>query len=272
MRIRIDDDFDLEKIRDSGQCFRVEPFEDGTYRFISSNQYLYIRRSSPGYYQVKCRRGAWDKFWRVYFDLDRNYHIIRSHIPASDPFLQAAAQAGRGIRILRQDPWEMLITFIISQRKNIPAIRKAVNQLARKYGKPIDTGREVIYSFPTARDLARAGHNGLAGCSLGYRLPYIECAIDMVRSGKLDLTRLEGLPLDEIKEALKTVQGVGDKVAGCIALFGYGRTDAAPVDVWISRVIKENYGGIDPFTAYGQEAGIMQQYAFYYIQHVLRQA
>lgn len=172
--------------------------------------------------------------------------------------------AGAGIRILRQDAWEMLVTFIISQRKNIPAIQACVETLCTRYGAPLlQPGGNVLYAFPTAQALAAAGEQALRDCALGYRAPYVLAAAQAVAAGALDLAALETLPDARLLEALMQQHGVGIKVANCVALFAYGRMECAPVDVWIQRVIDQHYAGQNPFPAYGN-AGILQQWMFYF--------
>lgn len=263
MQVTISDDFDLQKIADSGQCFRVRDFGDGMFRFITGSDVLYIRKLSRARYEVSCPDEVWRRVWVPYFDLERNYLRIRQAIPASDPYMRSAARGGRGIRVLRQDPWETLVTFIISQRKSIPAIKASVELLARRFGEIITTLYETLYTFPSASQLEKASDQNLADCKLGYRLSYVKDAIAKVLSGSLDLLALSGLPDADIFNALKTVRGVGDKVASCVCLFSYGRTGVAPVDTWIHKIIAREYGGVDPFPAYGEVAGILQQYAFY---------
>lgn len=185
---------------------------------------------------------------------------------AASDFLRNAEQAGRGIRILRQDPWEMLITFIISQRKNMPAIASAVEKLSGLYGHHIRNQQAELFSFPTPEELNRASKNDLRDAGLGYRAPYVRDATDKVLSGQLDLKEMQKLNDQALFEKLMTVKGVGKKVANCICLFGFGRTGRAPVDVWIDRAI-ERCGGKDPFPEFGEYAGIMQQYVFYYMTH-----
>ena len=171
---------------------------------------------------------------------------------------------GAGIRILRQDAWEMLVTFIISQRKNIPAIQACVETLCTRYGAPLlQSGGNVLYAFPTAQALAAAGEQALRDCALGYRAPYVLAAAQAVAAGTLDLAALETLPDARLLEALMQQHGVGIKVANCVALFAYGRMECAPVDVWIQRVIDQHYAGQNPFPAYGN-AGILQQWMFYF--------
>lgn len=313
--ITINDDFDLWKITYSGQCFRPIRLGDGTYRFIIGSHVLYIRKApdaevsasgklpdtSPSAtastshsnvqaaisYEISCSLSEWQTIWIPYFDLEASYSTIRASLPASDQYIFNAATVGQGIRILRQEPFEMLISFIISQRKSIPAIRSSVEKLCKHFGSPISTlprdlsetvdgcsgqhnDAEILYTFPTREELSRASQTELAECGLGYRLPYILDATERVMDGRLDLTALSTLPDDELLQRLKEVYGVGNKVANCIALFGYHRTALAPVDTWIARVIKEEYNGINPFPKYGDYAGLMQQYVFYCASNLIK--
>lgn len=264
MQIYILDDFDLRKIAHSGQCFRIREFEDGTFRFITRGEVLYIKELSRKIFEVNCSAEVWKHTWIPYFNLERNYSHIREEIPDSDTYMQQAAKKGQGIRILRQDPWEVLVTFIISQRKSIPAIKNSVELLANRFGEAISTPYETLYTFPTILQLANVDDQGLVECKLGYRTPYVKDAVTKVMSGNVDLVSLSGLSDIEILNILKTIRGVGDKVANCICLFSYGRIGVAPVDTWIYKIIVQEYGGVNPFPSYGEYAGIMQQYAFYY--------
>lgn len=267
MEVHISDLFDLEKIADCGQCFRAVPLGGGAYRFISGAQVLYIRRISGEVYDVSCGPDIWTRFWSPYFDLDRNYRALEKAIPAEDVFLRRAARAGAGIRILRQDPWETLVTFIISQRKSIPAIRSVVEALCGRYGTELRTPTEALRLFPTAAQLKDVRAEDYMACKAGYRAPYLCDAVRQVLSGSLDLTAIASLPDEALLAALQQVRGVGVKVASCVALFAYGRTACAPVDTWISRIIRQEYRGRAPFPRYGDGAGIMQQYFFYYALH-----
>ena len=272
MIITIKDDFSLDKIIDCGQCFRARRMEDGTFRFICRGHLLYIKRKSETKYDASCERDEWDSVWRSYFDMGRDYSSIGRDISDDLPhgdFMRAAVRLGRGIRVLRQDAWEMLITFIISQRKNIPAITQCVEMLSSRYGRKIISppkDNEEIFSFPLVEDMAKVPEKELRDCSLGYRAPYIADASERVASGKLDLAAIEKLDDDELFDALMSVKGVGKKVANCVMLFGYGRTSRVPVDVWIARAL-EICEGEDPFAPFGEDAGIMQQYVFYYMKH-----
>lgn len=265
MTVQIGDDFDLDKILESGQCFRPRKQADGWYRFVSGQRLLYLRPQGGGAYAVRCEPGQWESFWHGYFDLDRSYAALRGRLDGRDGFLQRAMEYGRGIRVLRQDEWEMLTTFIVSQRKSIPAIRTAVELLAERFGKPLGTDAEgTVYAFPTPESLCRAGEQALQQCGLGYRTRYVLHAAQQAADGTLNMKALEALPDEALFARLMELDGVGKKVANCVCLFGYGRVGRVPVDVWIDRLIREEFGGHDPFPQFGQEAGIVQQYLFFY--------
>lgn len=297
--VYIDDDFDPEKIMLSGQCFRVARIDapplrtsdahkhnpsDGQdegeedrwsdcaksqspiYRFIADDKVLYIQQSGEKRYRISCPLDEWNGFWHNYFDLDRSYAEIRARCMGKDPFIDEAMDYGSGLRILKQDPWEMLITFIISQRKNIPAITSSVEKISNTFGKPLATDFEPgLHAFPAPKDLALASENALNDCSLGYRTPYICDAIRKVKAKELDLDAISSLDSDSLLNELMGVKGVGPKVANCIALFGYGRLENVPIDVWIARAIEERSNGGDLFGQFGENAGIIQQYVFYYM-------
>ncbi len=260
----IKDDFDLDKIAASGQCFRTRRFADGGYRFICQDQILYIRPAGQDRFAVSCSEADWQHVWTAYFDLEQNYRKIRQKEQGKNEFVDAAMDFGRGIRVLRQEPWETLLTFLISQRKNIPAISKAVEALSSGYGPVITTTYETLHAFPSPAALAGVTEENLRDCGLGYRAPYVLDAVRRVLSGDLDLKVLASLSDEELLAQLKSVRGVGKKVAGCVALFAYGRMDCVPVDVWISRAIEEDCKGTSPFSLYPGDAGIIQQYIFYY--------
>ena len=268
MLIQINDDFDIKKIADSGQCFRMQQLPNGKYRAISGNEVAYIEEAAEGGWNFECTQTAYDCVWYDYFDLGRNYAAIRNGVPDTDPFMRHAGAFGKGIRILRQDAWESLVTFIISQRKSIPAIKKAVEILAVRYGRKITTPYEEVYTFPRASDMAHVSVEDFKACGLGYRASYVADAVNKVLTRQVDLEALNTMSNADILEALKRTHGVGDKVANCVLLFGYGRVDCAPVDVWILRAIEDYYHGVSPFENYGPTAGVLQQYMFYYIRNL----
>lgn len=263
-KIEIKDDFDLKKIAESGQCFRPCEVETGIYRFIYRDNILFIENTRNHEYEISCDEDTWNNIWRPYFDLNRNYKKIRDGIPQNDKFLLEASKLGVGIRILNQDPFEMLLSFIISQRKSIPAIKSSVEKICSFYGQEVQTEFGKVNLFPTINDFVRIGFEKLSDCSLGYRLPYITEAVENIYSGLFNLEDVKELNDEDLLEYLMKFKGVGIKVASCVALFAYNRGRIAPVDVWINRVIDDYYGGVSPYPSYGENSGIYQQYAFYY--------
>lgn len=263
-QIQIQDDFDLGKIASCGQCFRAKMFEDGIYRFITGDHVLYIKETAEQEFAISCDISEWENVWTCYFDIKRDYRSIYEMEHGKHEFVQKAMDCGRGLRVLRQDPWEMILTFIISQRKSISAISRSVEALAKRYGHQIETEYEVIHTFPTPEEIGQATAEELKECGLGYRVPYIVDAIEKVTSGNLDLNVISGYSDEELFQELQTVYGVGKKVANCICLFAYGRTACVPVDVWIERAIQKECGGESPFSLFEENAGIIQQYIFYY--------
>lgn len=270
MKIKLEN-FDIKQIADSGQCFRMKQIGESTYSNVAYGEYIEITQEKDGI-SVSCSEEDWENLWADYFHLDYDYGKIIEQINAGDDaFLKKAVDYGSGIRILRQEPFETLITYIISQRKNIPAIKTCVEKLCETLGnKKIASAnnREVeYYEFPTIERLASSTKNALDGLGLGYRNEYVLSAAKWVDSGRLNLRRLTETDHQSAVSELKQVYGVGDKVANCTALFGLGHIEAFPIDVWIERVIDEVYGGYFDHSKYKQFAGIVQQYMFYYYRN-----
>ena len=262
MEIRIDDDFDLKKIVDSGQCFRPREVEAGLFRFIVRENILHMRERGDNLFEADCSAEEWERVWKNYFDLATNYADIRRDIEtfaAGKPYekiLRDATEFGKGIRILNQAPFEMLISFIISQRKNIPSIRSSVERICARFGRRVGD----INLFPRVEEFTE----DLTGLGLAYRKDYIKDALQKILSGEIDLTALKNFSDEELVDELKKIKGVGDKVANCVALFAYHRVNRAPVDVWIKRAIDEDFNGENIFDEFGANAGILQQYVFYH--------
>lgn len=263
---------DMKKIADSGQIFRFNVYDD-EFSLVAGDKLLFIKEDKNGYI-LSCSEKEFNEFWLDYFDLSLDYGDFEKNIPETDVFLKDAAKYSYGIRILNQDKWEMLISFIISQRKSIPAIKSSIEKLAKVYGKKIDMkipefiknidADTEFYTFPTPKELANADIEALNACSLGYRSPYIEASAKAVYRKDIDLNAIDSLNDEELLEALMSLKGVGIKVANCVALFGYHRIAAFPIDVWIKRMIDEHYDGEFPLELYKGYAGVIQQYIFYY--------
>ena len=270
MVVTIEDDFDLGKIADSGQCFRFNKCGEGSqehYSVAALDKHVLVKKLDENRYEFSCDQKEYDSFWKNYFDMDISYSDIRSRIDKTkDEYLYNASEYGKGIRILRQDPWEMLISFIISQRKNIPAIKASIEKLCARAGNVIDEGEEFgkIYSFPTPEKIAALSMEQLSSCSLGYRDKYVHQAALDVASGAVDLKAWEKLSDEELMENLLKLFGVGVKVANCEILFGYHRLDAFPIDVWIKKVLDAHYQKGFAFESYAPFNGVMQQYLFFY--------
>ena len=206
-----------------------------------------------------------ETIWRRYFDLDRDYTEIRRRLCVDD-FMRQATAFGAGIRMLQQDRWEALCSFIISQCNNIPRIKKIVAGLCRLFGDEFEFEGKTHYTFPSAGRLAPLSAVDLEPVRCGYRDEYIIGAARAVDSGSLDLDRLARLEPGEARAALKTLRGVGDKVADCTLLFGLNMLDAFPLDVWMKRAVAKHYGPeFDP-VIFSPYAGIAQQYIFNYIR------
>lgn len=264
--LQITDDFDLEKIADSGQCFRWERTGPDSYRIPYGRHCLNITRIAEERYRLDCSEEEYFSLWHPYFDLDTDYREIRSRIdPAEDPFLYDATEAQKGVRILRQDPWEVTVSFIISQNRNIPAIRRSVELLCQAAGEALPDGNgDVFYSFPFPQSILELGESGLNRCALGYRAKYVRAAALAAESGKLDLPALAAAAPEEALGKLMELYGVGLKVASCIALYGLHHTDAFPVDTWVRRILQNEYPAGYPFERYSPYNGIYQQYMFAY--------
>lgn len=264
MEVYAADGIDLRRIYDSGQCFRWRDEGDGNFLIPSAGHIVMVRQIVEDRIRLSCDEEEFQAYWRDYFDLDTDYAKIAARISPQDAFLTRAAAAGRGIRILRQDPWETLITFILSQRKNIPAIRSCVERLCEAAGTS-----EMIGCFPTPEEILAADAAGkLDGCGLGYRLPYIRETAEVFASNQID--QLSRFSDDELLDALMQLKGVGVKVAKCTMLFGFHRLDAFPVDVWISRALAEEYPEGFDFSAYRPYGGVIQQYIFAYYRENAR--
>lgn len=266
MIVKIQDDFDLQKIADSGQCFRFNKCADG-YSVVALDKYLFVKEIAQGQYEFDCSEEDYQGFWKHYFDLDTDYRALRGLIDKrDDEYLYNASEFGKGIRILNQDPWEMIISFIISQRKNIPAIKASIEKICALCGKKIATDKEgqAVFSFPTPKELSKATMEQLSACSLGYRDKYVKQAAMDVASGAVDLKAWAQLDDEQLMEKLLSLYGVGVKVANCEILFGYHRLDAFPKDVWINKVLDQKYPSGFMFDKYKPYNGVMQQYLFFY--------
>ena len=271
MEIKLKDDFDLNMIANSGQCFRWEALpvlqEEGKrFRVPVRDKCLIIAQHSADEYELDCSEEEYESKKKKYFDLNNDYSSIRKRIKKKDdPFLYEAASKGAGLRILHQDPWETLISFIISQNRNIPAIKKSIETLCGLAGKEKkDSEGRLYYSFPEPEDILSMNDEEMAACKLGYRDEYIMLTAKKVAEGDFDLNKAISMVADEAIDYLMTLKGVGLKVASCVTLFGLHKLNAFPVDVWIKKVLENEYKKGYPKEKYTPYNGIYQQYMFEY--------
>lgn len=267
------DGFSPRVISESGQCFRMRETKQDTYEIIAFDRLLKIKQISEKRFDFNCDKTEFEIIWKNYFDLDRDYETLLHFVDKEDKYLQNAISFGAGMKILKQDSFEMLISFLISQRKSIPAIRKCIAALSRLAGKRIglsDFDQEEIYSFPDAKALSVLTEEELNTCMLGYRSKYIMANAKAAANKELNLTNLSTLSSGDLITELMKLFGVGIKVASCTALFGFNRLEVFPIDVWIKRILDREYKGIFPpenvnhKKEYQKYAGILQQYMFYY--------
>ena len=264
------DDLSIQQISESGQCFRLNQIAEERYALVAFGRYLEIEQRG-GELLLSCTQEEYDTLWRQYFDMENDYRLYRDAVPDDDVYLTGAVSFGRGIRILRQDVWEMLISFIISQQNNIKRIRRCIETICERYGErvtledaDIADNTAAYYTFPDVRALAQASEEELRACNLGYRARYIIGTANSILSGEVDLDAVKSMDYIQARTELLKLSGVGEKVADCICLFGLHHMDAFPVDTHIRKAVDAHYPTGFPFERYAGYAGVMQQYIFYY--------
>lgn len=252
-------DLDLAQTLDCGQSFRWTEHEDGSFSGIAFGKFVTVRLENNILYIENTDKKNFEKIWYDYFDLSLDYGKIRDEISMLHPVLCEAAKYAPGIRILRQEPYEALCTFIISQNNNIKRIKGIVQRLCEYFGEKIEGG----YAFPTAEKMAQLTPDDLAPLRAGFRNRYLIDASQKVASGAVDLEKCRYCDYDEARAELMKITGVGVKVADCTLLFGLHRIEAFPVDVWMKRAMEKLFPDMKP-EDFGEYAGIAQQYIFHY--------
>ena len=264
--------FSVPQICGSGQCFRLDPVSENSYELTAGGRYLKIRTETAGNEEdpiyrttLFCRKEEYESFWKRYFDLDTSYEAYRERIAPDDEYLRKAAQFGRGIRILRQDTWEMILTFILSQQNNIPRIKGLIHALSERYGEKKTTeDGTVFYAFPRADRLAGVCEEELRAMKLGYRSRYICGTARMITEKAVDIEALSDMEYESARAELMRLPGIGGKVADCICLFALHHLEAFPVDTHIRQALELHYKRGFPARRYRGMQGILQQYIFYY--------
>lgn len=251
--------FDPAQTFDCGQAFRFS-CTNGVWSGIVRGRLLRVRRDGDTVTFLDTTQEEFDALWRPYLDLGTDYGAVCSALSA-DVTLQRACRYGSGIRILRQEPFEALVTFILSQNNNIARIKGLVQRLCEHFGEPVEGG----HAFPTPQRLAAASIEELSVLRAGFRAKYIRDCAQKVNNGVISLAEIASLPYDRAKAELMRIHGVGPKVADCTLLFGFHRIEAFPADVWIKRAMQHLYPDGLPECALPY-AGIAQQYLFYYVR------
>jgi N-glycosylase/DNA lyase len=255
-------DFDPIKTFECGQCFRWNADSEGVYTGVVKNRAAKVWKQRDTLF-ISGNTDDFHHFWRDYFDLDRDYEALSSMLDVH-PYIKKAAAFGTGIRILRQDSWECLCSFILSQCNNIPRIKKIIEALCMRYGNPLSFEGKTLYTFPEAPVLAALTPGDLGEIKCGYRAEYIIEAAQAVTAGKIDLNQLAKESCVRAASELKTLKGVGTKVADCVILYGLHNHCAFPVDVWMKKALSAHFqSAFDPVSL-GKAAGFAQQCIFYF--------
>lgn len=280
--------FKLKHIFECGQIFRFEEVAENDFIVIAFGRLIEVKEDGNDVIIYNSTKKDFQNIWLKYFDLDRDYSVIKDEL-SKDVLLKQSIEFGYGVRVLNQDPFEMLLSFIISARNNIPSIKKTVNKISNKWGKEIIYKDKTYYAFPNIDEIKDATLEEIQETGASFRSKYIFDTIKNVynsKSGKgnlktndaneyikYDLDYIKNLDDDECHNALQEFKGVGSKVADCIMLFSMEKTSAFPVDVWVKRAMIHFYGAEDASlnkirifgrNKFGKLAGFAQQYLFYY--------
>lgn len=254
---------DLDLTLDCGQAFRWEKQEDGSYSGVAGGYFLNISKNGDDFIFKNTTKESFDSFWTNYFDLNKDYEKICNTLK-EDKLLSSTIDEYYGIRILNQDSWEALCSFVISQQNNIKRIKLIIDRLCRAYGEEVADG---YYTFPSAEKLSSLTVKDFEVLGAGYRAKYLEKLAKDVASGAIDLQKIKALSLEDARKELMSIYGVGIKVANCALLFGFQFYSAFPVDVWMKRVMEYYPDGL-PKCFEGNE-GIAQQYLFHWARNNL---
>lgn len=273
--------FELTHIFDCGQCFRWTRQDSGNYIGVAYGKVIEIEKKGKDVITYNTNIEDFNNIWIDYFDLSRNYTELKEKL-STDALLKKAVEFGYGIRLLQQEPFEIVISFIISANNRIPMIKKTIDNISRKWGDPIKYKGNTYYSFPTVESLYRASESELEGCSTGFRAKYIKDTVEKIynsikdnkeSNNEFNINRIKLLCDDECHTELQKFSGIGPKVSDCIMLFSMQKYSAFPVDVWVKRAMSYFY--LAPDTSlkkvrefgrdkFGSLSGFAQQYLFYY--------
>ena len=257
--------FSLSDIFDCGQCFRFNKEADGSYCGVAGGKYIKLSQTGDTLTVFNSSLKDFNNLWYDYFDLQFDYNACIDSF-SFDETLKKASEYAKGIRILHQNHWETLCSFIISQNNNIPRIKKIIESLCETYGDKVftDPTGKNYFSFPSPEKILEAGEQKIFDLKTGFRAKYIIDAAKKVCDGTVDLKKIEDIDTETALETLCSIKGVGPKVASCVLLFSFRKYDCFPIDVWVKKILAKYYPDFSGKEYFGEYAGIAQQYLFYY--------
>lgn len=273
-------DFTLSQILECGQCFHFDKLDEEVYEVVAFGRAVKMEQTDKVLRIYGSSMEDYEGIWKLYLDMDNDYGLIKQSVIKADGALKTAVDEKSGIHILNQDFFETLISFIVSQNKSIQQIKQCVKNISHRFGdEVIGYNGEAFYVFPDVQRLHDATEEELRECKVGFRAPYIKNATEAVYSGAVTKEKLDELDIAQARELLMTIKGVGEKVANCVLLFGLGRREAFPVDVWMKRIMEQMYfdgkdtkkQDIEAFAVnkFGDLGGYAQQYLFDYARTTL---
>ena len=271
IRIKLENDFDLTSTITCGQIFRFDKEEDNSYTVVLHDRIINVYEED-GFLIVSSNDDKdLEKVVRNYFDLDNNYGIINEYLIGVDSKIKDAIAYSKGLTMIRQDPFETIIEYIISANNGVPQIKNAVDNIATKYGKKVEFNNKVYYLFPSYKDLVNVSVEEFRLFKVGFRDKYIKSIIEKLNNQEFNLDEFYTLNTTEALNKLMENNGIGPKVASCILLFAYQKYDVFPVDTWVKKIMKSNYmiegeKNIRTFAVntYGKYSAIAIQYLFNY--------
>lgn len=273
------DYFNLKYTLECGQCFRWKKIDEDYYIGIIKDRVIKIKQDKNKLFVLSNNYSNLEKVVREYFELDKDYKIIEERISKVDEYVEKAVKNTSGLRHLKQDFFEIIISYIISANNNIPRISKSVNEISKRYGKEIEFEGEKYYLFPRPEELKKVTIDEYRECGVGFRDKYIYNTVRKINNGEINLETMQEMDTLTLRNLLLTLMGIGPKVADCILLFSCSRQEVFPIDVWVERVMKKLYFDDKDVSKkeilkyadekFGKDAGIIQQHLFYNIRENL---
>lgn len=273
------DCFNLKYTLECGQCFRWKKIDEDYYIGIIKDRVIKIKQDKNKLFVSSNNYSNLEKVVREYFELDKDYKIIEERISKVDEYVEKAVKNTSGLRHLKQDFFETIISYIISANNNIPRISKSVNEISKRYGKEIEFEGEKYYLFPRPEELKKVTIDEYRECGVGFRDKYIYNTVRKINNGEINLENMQEMDTLTLRNLLLTLMGIGPKVADCILLFSCSRQEVFPIDVWVERVMKKLYFDDKDVSKkeilkyadekFGKDAGIIQQHLFYNIRENL---